>query len=219
MTITWKPNPRGPRPVAYEVFGSDERGFSINRKPHKIRVLGQRIPNILGRTTQTQMRVVSAAKGPNMNRCYYRVVAFDEHGTESGCSDYVELPHPHVISRPVTKAFVDQPYRYQLETLRSIGDLQHRYTPPNQTYWEKESYEYQLLKGPKWLKLDRQTGQLTGKPSRNDAGEHVVKVIVKRRFPNEVKKSDRRGHVFQKSDARFQSSHEHHFRVRVLPRS
>ena len=31
ITITWEPNPRGPRPVAYEVYGSDEKGFSISK--------------------------------------------------------------------------------------------------------------------------------------------------------------------------------------------
>ncbi len=216
ITIHWEPNPRGPRPVAYDVYGSDERGFSISSKPYDVKGLGRQPSNLLSRTTKTEMLVVTPeAPQPAMNRSFYRVVAIDRRGTESGCSDYVELPHPYILSRPKTDAVVGRVYSYQIETLRSLGDLQHRYAPTTQKYWEKEAYEFALLQGPAWLKLDRQSGRLSGAPRAGDAGVNDVRISAKRLFPLEVKANDRRGQVFQKAAERFQASHQQRFQIRV----
>lgn len=218
IVVTWEPNPRGPRPVAYEIYGSDERGFSISKTAYQVRGLGRQPANLLARTTATSFVVVTPdASHPNRNRSFYRVVAIDRKGTESGGSDYVELPHPHIVSRPVTEAAVAQPYVYQVKSLRSLGDLQHRYSTPNQKFWEREGYEYELLQGPAWLKLDRKEGRLSGTPAPSDVGTSDVRIRVKRLFPHEVKPTEKSGPVFQKTASRFEASHQQHFRMNVQP--
>ena len=95
VTLYWSPNPRGARPVAYDVYGSNEKGFSTHKKEHFVPGRGKVAGNYLGRTTQTNMVVIAPElTSPAANKVYYRVVAIDARGTESGCSDYVELPHP-----------------------------------------------------------------------------------------------------------------------------
>jgi len=47
--------------------------------------------NLLGETAETTMRVIGPdLSQPNANKAYYRVVAVDDRGLESGPSDYAE---------------------------------------------------------------------------------------------------------------------------------
>lgn len=192
FTLSWKPNPRGEKPVAYEVFGSDIKGFSVRKTPHEIPTLGKVPANFLGKTTSTRMVVAgcrAAENNPagvenaaNLNRCYYRVVAVDENGTRGICSDYAEMPHPFVWSKPVAAARVGKPYRYAPKTVRDMGDLQHRYEKPGNQFWEQERLTFTLAVGPKWLELDAKTGVLTGTPTAGSAGKHSVKLKVTATF-------------------------------------
>ncbi len=36
--LRWSPNPRGRKPVAYRVYASDEKGFSVSDRPYKVTV-------------------------------------------------------------------------------------------------------------------------------------------------------------------------------------
>jgi len=170
FTFSWVPNPRGQRPVAYEVYGSNIKGFSVSKKPYEIETLGTVPANYLGRTTSTHIVVagqraaenvpVGVENPDNLNRCYYRVVAIDEHGTRSGCSAYVELPHPYIWTEPPTTVRAGGDYRYQPRLIHSLGDMQYRYVQPNCKFWEREQLSYSLVKAPKWLKIDSETGLL-----------------------------------------------------------
>jgi len=220
MWITWEANPRGPRPVYYEVYGSDEKGFSVSKEPYYVKGLGEQPPNFLAQTTETQMLVVDPEDDRlNMNRSFYRVVAIGKNGTESGCSDYAEMPHPYVYSKPVRTATVGAPYRYELKILRSIGDLQYRYGPDDRHgFFEREEYEFELARGAKWLKLDRKKGILSGTPTARSVGEATVEVSVKRLFPHEVKLTAQRGDLFQKVAPQFQATARQKFRLKVRGR-
>ena len=199
IVIAWQPNPRGTRPVRYDVYGSDERGFSVNREPHEVAVLGEVPGNFIASTTNTEFVVVSPdADHPGMNRSHYRVVAVDAAGVESCPSDYVEMPRPYVYTRPAGQATVGQPYQYQLETIRTIGDLQHRYVEPTKGYWEKEAYQFTLRIGPAWLGLDETTGLLTGTLLAADVGQTTVEILVTTTYPDEVDASSKAGKSFQK---------------------
>jgi hypothetical protein len=203
IVISWQPNPRGTRPVRYDVYGSDERGFSVNRERHEVPVLGEVPGNFLASTPTTEFVVVSPDAGhPNMNKSYYRVVAVDDAGVESCPSEYVELPRPHVYSRPVLQATVGKPYAYQVETLRTIGDLQHRYVDPTKGYWEKEAYRFTLQEGPAWLALDKTNGMLTGTPHADDVGRVPVEILITTEYPDEVGPASKTGKSFQKRRTR-----------------
>lgn len=166
ILLRWEPNPRGERPVSYEVYGSDEKGFSVHKTEYDSYCRGRVPGNFLGSTTETSMLVVSPnPTHENMNRCYYRVVAVDAQGTQSICSDFVEMPHPYFWSRPPTEAAVGQPFRYLPGVISSLGDAQHRTgREPVDALWEREELSFALVQGPGWLKLDPQTGELTGTP-------------------------------------------------------
>ena len=220
IAISWGPNPLGPRPVCYDVYGSDERGFSISKERYYVKGLGERPSNFVARTTDTEMAAVAEDGDlPNLNKSFYRVVAIDENGTESGCSDLVELPHPWVYSKPVRIAAVGVPYRYEVRTLRCLGDLQYRYVKGHYAFWEKEAYEFELVSGPKWLSLNTETGELSGTPATRDVGSVAVEVLAIRLYPDEIASDERLAESFQKTADRFQASHRQRFRIRVRPQS
>ena len=186
FTLSWEPNPRGQRPVVYEVYGSNIKGFSVSKEPYEIETLGMVPANYLGRTTSTNMIVAghqaadnipTGVENPdNLNRCYYRVVAIDEHGTRSGCSAYAEMPHPYIWTAPPTTFRVGHDYCYQPSLIHSLGDLQYRYVEPNCKFWEREQLSFSLLKAPEWLDIDSETGRLTGTAPVNDTGLHLVSI-------------------------------------------
>jgi hypothetical protein len=168
VTLHWRPNPRGPRPVAYEVYGSGIKGFTISREPQAEFGLGDLPPNLLGSTAGTSLVVAAAElEGAAASEVYYRVVAIDAAGTRSGPSDYCELPHPWVISRPVTAAAAGQPYVYRLRSLASLGDLQYRPVEAGgygRAFFDYEQQRYTLRAAPPWLTVDPESGLVTGTP-------------------------------------------------------
>lgn len=189
FALRWEPNPRGERPVKYEIYGSDEKGFSIHKGDHEVLGRGKVPGNFLGETSETAMTVVSpTAAAANANRVFYRVVAVDGNGTASGCSDYVELPHPFIYSRPSTVARAGQLYRYPVQSLRSLGDYQGKQDPAvkekryDYRFWDIEENRVALLEAPRWLTVDRTTGIISGTPAEADAGKARVKVEVKNQF-------------------------------------
>jgi hypothetical protein len=182
-TLRWDANPRGERPVSYEVYGSDEQGFSVQKAEHDAPGRGKAPGNFLGTTSATTMVVVSPnATAPNANHVFYRVVALDAHGTASGCSDYAELPHPFIYTAPVTQARVSRPYRYEVGSLRSLGDYQNKPERARDNngygygYWDIEENRFALVEGPSWLRLDEAAGVLAGTPA--GAGTARVRIAV-----------------------------------------
>jgi hypothetical protein len=81
-------------------------------------------------------------------------------------------------------------YRYQLSTISSLGDLRTRVVDGKETmsYWDIESPRFGLQQGPGWLKIDENTGLLTGVPDSPGKVPIVVTVTLDR----EVRKLDAR---------------------------
>ncbi len=183
ITLRWEPNPRGTRPVRYEVYGSDEKGFSVHKEEHASFKRGQVPGNFVAETAQTSMVVVSpTADRPNMNKVYYRVVAIDANGTASGCSDYAEMPHPFVYSDPETSAKAETEYRYEAKSLHSLNDAQRDGRTGKTDFWDIEENKFTLVEGPAWLRMDEQTGALSGTPGPGDVGRVRVKIAVENQF-------------------------------------
>ena len=99
---------------------------------------------------------------PAANKTYYRVVAVDSEGTWSGPSDYAVAPRPVIYSKPTFQAKVGAGYRGQVSANRSLGDLR-KHNPEVANSWDIEHPKY-ALKGPGWLKLEADTGALSGTP-------------------------------------------------------
>ena len=122
----------------------------------------------------------------NANRAFYRVVAVDDQGKRSGPSDFAAAPRPILHSRPVTDAKVGSEYRYPLFAIRSLGDVRTRVVGGKETmnYWDREAPRFALQQGPTWLKIDANTGLLSGVPDRPGKVAIVVTATIDREVRN-----------------------------------
>ena len=192
-TLRWTPDPRGRKAVAYRVYASDEKGFSVSDQPYKVTVgvsdrLSPRFPaNFVAETSDTALEVI----GPEVelataNKAFYRVVAVDASGRRSGPSDYAASPRPVIVSAPVTLARVGTEYHYRLAAIRSLGDLRMRVVGGKETtgFWDVERPRFAIQRGPGWLTIDEATGLLSGVPVRAGSTEVVVSMTLQpRRSP------------------------------------
>ncbi len=202
FVLTWRPNPQGESPAAYKVYGSDERGFTasdteylVNRGKGFVRSIEEyeakpsdapdagmvKTPgNLIARIAETSLRVVGPGLDlPNTNKAYYRVVAVDASGNESGPSDYVEVPRPFVAVEAERKAKVDQPYRHELQVIRSLGDLRCRPSPKssyNAAFWDREEHTFTAIDLPDGLSIDAETGVISGKPQKPGTSDVALEV-------------------------------------------
>lgn len=188
VTISWQDNPQGARPVLYKVYGSDEKGFTVSDTEYQVWV-GNQEPeqgwqtwpgNLMDETTQRSIQVVgSELTAANANRAFYRVVAVDADGVESGPSDYIEMPRPLIVTAPPMQVAPGAQYAYTARTIRSIGDLRCRTINPGESYnakfWDVEHPAFSLDEAPVWLTIDPDTGAITG-TAPAETGEHGVAV-------------------------------------------
>ena len=201
-TLRWEAHPRGARPVAYRIYASDEKGFSVSDKPFEVagglydfrRQESTKGPtefpaNYVAETKDAELAVLGAAvELADANKAYYRVVAIDEKGNRSGPSDHAAAPRPVIYSSPATHAKSGQRYRYDVAAVRSLGDLRMRTIEGRQVtnYWDVEQPRFQIERGPAWLTIDPATGRLSGKPDRPGKAEVVVAVTLE----HEVRRLD-----------------------------
>ena len=199
VQLTWGANPKGARSVAFKVYASDEKGFSVSDKPYfvlmgrgfcrdlkqfeattKYREMVKTPANLVTTTKERQLTVVGPdVKLPNANKAYYRVVAVDARGLASGPSDYAEAPRPFICTKPPGRAVMGKEYTYGPKSLLSIGDLrcQRGYKA---AFWNREELTWSLSKAPKWLAIDEAAGRITGTPQRVGRSEVVVRAANNR---------------------------------------
>ncbi len=180
--------------MAYRVYASDEKGFSVSDAPYKVTVgASQNLPsefpaNFVAETSATEMEVVgSDVKNGAANKAFYRVVAVDAAGNRGGPSDYAASPRPLLVSAPVTLATRGAAYRYPLAAIRSLGDLRTRVQNGKETmgFWDIERLHFRIDSGPPWLRID-ENGLLSGTPDQ--AGTAVV--IVSAALEREARRLD-----------------------------
>jgi len=198
FALQWRRNPEGTAPVAYKVYGSDERGFTasdvaylVNRGKGFCRTIEEyenkpadapdagmvKTPaNLIARTDEPRLRVVGPGLDlPNANTAYYRVAAVDAEGIESGPSDYAEVPRPFVVAAPEWRATLGKPFRQELTVIRSLGDLRCRPSAKssyNAAFWDHEQVELAAAGLPEGLSLDAAENAVGGVPQR--AGSFAV---------------------------------------------
>ncbi|HLW66745.1 MAG TPA: hypothetical protein VKS79_15630, partial [Gemmataceae bacterium] len=189
LVLRWKPNSKGSAPEKYRIYGSDEKGFSVADKPYRRNVgqskdvAAEAPANFVAETTNTELVVIGAGVDvPNANRAFYRVVAVDEGGKRSGPSDYAAAPRPLICSKTPAAAKVGAEFRYQVATIRSLGDLRLHMVDGKEVanFWDIEKPRFALVKGPAWLRIDEATGLLHGMPDTAGYADVEVKVTVER---------------------------------------
>jgi acetyl esterase/lipase len=189
VILRWKPNAAGRKPVKYRVYGSDEKGFSVSdelyrRNVGQSRDVSSQAPaNFVTETSDTELAVLGAGVDlPNANRAFYRVVAVAERGQRSGPSDYAAAARPFIYSKPLEVARVGTEFRYQVTTVRSLGDLRLRIVEGKEvaSFWDIEKPRFVLVQAPTWLRIDESTGVLRGVPDAAGNTEVLVKATLER---------------------------------------
>ncbi len=206
LVLKWQANPQGEPPVAYKVYGSDEKGFTASDEEYLVNMgrgfvrdmehfqnkpsdapdagMAKTPANLIGKVETTSLPVVGAdPTSPNTNKAYYRVVALDAAGRPSGPSDYAEVPRPRVFTDPPITAKTGQSYHYQPGVIRSLGDFQCRRSPTssyNGAFWDREQYTFTPVSLPEGLSIDSTTGLISGQPAKS--GTFDVKFTLANQF-------------------------------------
>jgi hypothetical protein len=189
MILRWKPNPLGQSPTKYRIYGSDEKGFSVSDASYRrnvglsrdVRALAP--GNFVAETSNSELVVLGAGVDlPNANKAFYRVVAVDAKGKRSGPSDYAAAVRPFIFSKPPDAAQAGIEFRYQVSSVRSLGDLRLRVVAGKEvaSFWDIEKPRHVLIQGPTWLRIDESTGVLRGVPDVAGNTDVVVKVTLER---------------------------------------
>ena len=189
--LRWSANLVGRRPVKYRVYGSDEKGFTVADVPYQgtvgittneMAAWNPWFPaNFIAETSDTELAVMGCnVTVPAANKTYYRVVAVDAQGKCSGPSDFATAPQPVIYSSPQVSARVGAPYRYTLSVSRSLGDLSSRMNGNDQVngYFDIEKPKFALARGPAWLKMDENTGVLSGTPEAAADADVEVNAVI-----------------------------------------
>ena len=79
----------------------------------------------------------------------------------------------------MTTAKVGEEYRYQVASIRSLGDARNR-GEPGMGFWDIENPTFVLEQGPPWLSIDEATGLLSGTPEAVGRTEVVVAATIDR---------------------------------------
>lgn len=215
VVLTWEANPRGRRPVMFRIYGSNEKGFTVSDTEYMV-VMGRGfckdidefnskadIPsrnvvktpsNFMTATNEISLMVVGPELSlPNANSAFYRVVAVDENGNKSGASDYADFPRPFIYSRLPEKVKAGTLLTHEPGLITSIGDLNCK-QGYKAAFWDKEYLSFSLIRALQWLKINPQTGKISGTAGVNDLGKHEVILqvtnskgsVTDRRFALEV---------------------------------
>jgi hypothetical protein len=124
VQLTWSAGKDGTPPVAYRIYGSEERGFTASDQRYQyndgLQGTQWASANLL---LETHGAADSVSLPSSQWRPYYRVVAVDGKGRWSGPSALAELSHPLIATDKLPNAVASQPYKVQIVTSASIGHL------------------------------------------------------------------------------------------------
>lgn len=187
--LRWTPNRQGRPATAYRIYASDEKGFSVSEESYTVSTgISKDLPvefpaNFLTEVRNTELPVVGAdVVLAGANKAFYRVVAVDAAGKQSGPSDYAAAPRPLIFSKPPGRVTKGKEFRHVVSAIRSLGDLRMRIVAGKETtnFWDVEKPRFSIERGPAWLKIDKETGQISGTPDAIGKSEVVVGVTLER---------------------------------------
>lgn len=183
VELSWEAGDGGSAPVHYRIYGSAERGFTPHDEPYVYDAgadgMKDAPPNLL---TVTPGAARSLTLPPDLWRPYYRVVAVDSAGRESGPSGQGELAHPLIESQSLPAARADQYYQARIEVSASIGDLVSIDFPNGQPYnirfRNADDLTFEVTGAPPGLAVTRHSGVLSGYLPASAAGKYQLEVKV-----------------------------------------
>jgi len=187
VVLAWEQGSSGSTPVRYRIYGSAERGFTPHDAAYTYDAGADgRKPALPNRLIETSGPVRSLTVPTDLWRAYYRVVAVDAEGRESGPSAQCDLVHPLILSKTLPAAKVDEYYQARIEVSASIGDLVSTDFPNGQPYnirfRNADDLAFEVTGAPQGLAIGPDTGVLAGFLPATAAGKYqlAVKVTDKR---------------------------------------
>lgn len=154
LVLSWEANPEGTSPKYYRIYASNEAYGFLPDNSNLIdtaRSLFKKIP--IGDATP---------------KTFYRVVAVDEHGKQSGSSNFVSLPYPMVLRQP-DSLFMGELYKLPLVTNRvTVSDM--LFDPiPFLDINIPDSVRITVLSKPNWATYNEFTNEISGIPTNEDS--------------------------------------------------
>lgn len=183
VSLGWETGSGGSAPVKYRIYGSAERGFTPHDTPYSYDAgaegMKSALPNLL---TETPGATRPLELPTDLWRAYYRVVAVDSEGRESGPSGQGDLAHPLIVSRALPVARASAYYQARIDVSASIGDLVSTDFPSGQPYnirfRNADDMMFELSGAPPGLVIGRDTGVLAGFLPANAEGKYQLEVKV-----------------------------------------
>ena len=183
VVLGWDAGSGGSTPVRYRIYGSAERGFSPHDTAYTYDAgadgMKSALPNLL---TETPGPASSVTLPTELWRAYYRVVAVDAEGRESGPSGQGDLFHPLILSKTLPAARASAYYQTRIDVSASIGDLVSTDFPNGQPYNIKfrnaDDLVFDVTGAPQGLTINFDTGVLAGYLPANAAGKYEVAIKV-----------------------------------------
>jgi hypothetical protein len=143
ISFSWNQNPRGVKPVAYDVYASNEsHGFSPETQ------------NWIKRVGEPRMTVPLYFEATPYT--FYRIVAISPNGEKSGPSDAFALPFPRVLTR-VSPIWANDTCRIVLKSNKLFYPNWNNYYD---TIYSKVTID--VVQKPVWLNFDSLTSTLSG---------------------------------------------------------
>jgi len=187
VQLGWDNGSGGTAPVKYRIYGSAERGFTPHDTPYTYDAgadgMKHALPNLLMETHGPARNVTLAT---DLWRAYYRVVAVDANGRESGPSGQGDLVHPLILSKALPAAKASSYFQAPIEVSASIGDLVSTDFPNGQPYNIKfrnaDELVFEVTGAPNGLTVNSDTGVLAGFLPLSATGKYelAIKVTDKR---------------------------------------
>ena len=170
--LRWAPNPLGRKPVAYRVYASDEKGFSVSDRPYKVTVgVSEKMPSEFpanfvvetcghraggggssGETPGGEQGLLPSGRGGRGGESQraFRLRRCPAAGHRQRTGD-----------REPGKA---SDYRYPVAAIRSLGDLRTRVVNGKETmsFWDIERLRFDIQQGPRWLTIDKSDRSAVG---------------------------------------------------------
>jgi len=162
VVLRWDPSTIGTRPVAYEVHGSRQFGFTAYVHD-RVFLLGDRTPpmrtvgtyyedypttqgpTLIGVTTDTLFQPLTEGVDPLPVFC--RVVAVDAQGARSDSSRMAELPHPWPVGPDVVRVNPGESFSFAVRANDSLGRYYAKSTSTatyHCDFWDKETLAYSI---------------------------------------------------------------------------
>jgi hypothetical protein len=181
-SLSWEPGAGGSKTVRYRVYGSRERGFTAQDKPYRYHAgldgIRDADANLLLETAATSVKLPHGQWRP-----WYRVLAVDAEGRESGVSEQAEMPHPLVAVSELPPAHAGRAYQAAVVVSSSIGhlvSLDENGKAYQMRFRNGDDLAFELAGAPAGLSIDAKSGAIAGTPAAPGSHELKIKVTDRR---------------------------------------